>query len=440
MKTQRYFALILTLSLLAILGCGLIAAPPPTSARTDTLASDEEIYLPIVISTQGSSPPVSGLIQPEDLIYLGAFRLPADAPDEIGWKWSNWSSALAHYPDGDPGGPADGFPGSLFGTGHDWNQYVSEISIPVPVNSASKNLDELNTAGTLQPFTDIRGGLFNGLEMPRVGLAYMPPQGSQDTGKLYFAWAPHLDEGASNPSHGWSDLALDNPQTAGGWRIGEYGNYVTGDYLFDIPQTWADSFVAGMSLATGRYRDGGQSGQGPAIFAMAPWEDGNPPPPGATLEARPLLLYQDVLVENGITVNGYHHSDEWVGAAWLTAGSKSAVIFVGNKGRGDCWYGNQDGPCLECDERGWWSTYIDGQIIFYNPADLAAVAQGGVETWEPQPYAALNIDEYLYHIESDQQKHHLGAAAFDRANGLLYVVEPLVDDDRSIVHVWRVDG
>ena len=436
----------LVLVLLAV-GCTLSQPPlEPTGAAAQTAspapeatAAGEDVFLPLVTATQAVSP--SGeLIQPSDLTYLGAFRLPDDAPEEIGWAWSNWSSGLAYYPEGDPGGGTDGFPGSLFGVGHDWNQYVSEISIPAPVDSPAKNLDDLNTAVTLQPFADIRGGLFGEMEMPRVGLAYLPPMGEQTSGKLYFAWAPHLDEGATNPSHGWSELTLENPQPAGAWRIGDYVNYVTGDYLFPIPQGWADAYLGGMSLGTGRYRDGGQGAQGPSIFAIAPWQSGNPPPAGATLPAIPLLLYQDVTVENGVTLDNYHHSDEWTGAAWLTAGDKSAVIFVGNKGTGECWYGNPEGPCLECDERGWWSTGFEGQIIFYDPADLAAVARGEMETWAPQPYAVLNVDEHLYHITSGQQKHHLAAAAFDRANGLLYVMEPLVDDDRSIIHVWRVDG
>jgi hypothetical protein len=454
MSIKRY--IYLTLSLLVSIGAvySLAAcaspAPPVTAAApqadapsveqttpiTAAAAPTSTVYLP-AISTPAAALS-SELLQPDDLTYLGAFRLPDDAPEGYGWQWSNWSSALTHYPDGDPGGGGDGFPGSLFGVGHDWNQYVSEISIPAPVNSAAKNLNDLNTAVTLQPFADIRGGLFAGLEMPRVGLAYLPAQGSQTSGKLYFAWAPHLDEGATNPSHGWSELTLDAPQTAGAWRIGEYGNYVTGDYLFDIPQAWADAYVGGQLLATGRYRDGGQSGQGPALFAIAPWENGNPPPAGGTLPVTPLLLYQDVTVENGATLNNYHHSDEWTGAAWLTAGNKSAVIFVGNKGTGDYWYGNPDGPCLDCEERGWWSTGFEGQILFYDPADLAAVTQGARETWEPQPYATLNIDEHLYHVTSTQQKHHVAAAAFDRANGLLYVVEPLADEDKSIIHVWRV--
>jgi len=80
-----------------------------------------------------------------------------------------------------------------------------------------------------------------------------------------------------------------------------------------------------------------------------------------------------------------------------------------------------------------------GQIVFYDPADLAAVARGEMETWEPQPYAMLDVDEILYHVESSQQKYHLGAASFDRQRGLLYVFEVLADDAKPFVHVWRVD-
>jgi hypothetical protein len=80
-----------------------------------------------------------------------------------------------------------------------------------------------------------------------------------------------------------------------------------------------------------------------------------------------------------------------------------------------------------------------GQFLFYDPADLAAVAAGQIESWEPQPYATLDVDEYLYHISSAQQKHHLAAVAFDRARGLLYVLEPLADEDRPLVHVWEIE-
>ena len=62
---------------------------------------------------------------------------------------------------------------------------------------------------------------------------------------------------------------MKNPSPAGPWRIANYVNYVTSDYLFPIPKAWADRYLSGMCLATGRYRDGGQGAQGPAILAIA---------------------------------------------------------------------------------------------------------------------------------------------------------------------------
>ncbi len=452
MKTPAYG--LGALALFTLLGCALINDPgraftpqPLSNGQPQPVATPSPtptLYLPLVTKVATPAPPASNRILPGDLVYLGAFRLPDGAPEEIGWAYSG--SAMTFYPDGDPGGAQDGYSGSIFATGHDWNQYVSEVSIPIPVISPDKNLEDLNTAETLQDFQDIRAGLFPPLEIGRVGLEYLPPQGAQLRGKLYFAWAQHMGEADTFATHGWSELDLSDPQTAGLWRVGEYWNYVTGDYLFAIPPAWAETYTPGLRLATGRFRDGGQGSQGPAIFAIGPWNQGNPPTPGATLPATPLLLYGNVYTEGSPAMQDYHHSDEWSGAAWLTSGDKSAVIFAGTKGVGECWYGCSDGtvwPDLppfppECPERGWWSTAFSGQIIFYDPADLAAVASGARQTWEPQPYAVLEIDAYLYNLQSDQQKSHVNAISFDRENGLLYVIEPLVEGDKSIIHVWRV--
>jgi hypothetical protein len=418
-------------------GEGTTDVPSPTAKATVAEAAQ-----PTVVAPARST--AAQLIHPEALVYVGAFRLPDGPwPDEIGWAWSG--GAMAYYPDGDPGGLDDAYPGSIFGTGHRWNEHVSEISIPVPVYSPAKNLGELNTATTLQAFGNIRGDTLGEMEQPRAGLEYLPAQGSQTSGKLHFCRSPHLDEEVVKPSHGWSELNLSDPRPAGPWLIRDYWNYVTSDYLFGIPQEWAaaigpsGSGTSGMLLATGRYRDGGQGARGPSALAISPWAEGDPPP-GSAIPAIPLLLYTDVEAGNGATLNDYHHSDEWTGAAWLTAGDKAAVLFVGSKGQGDCWYGNAEGPCLECDDRGWWSSGWEGQFLFYDPADLVAVARGEMLPHEPQPYATLNVDQYLYHIESVQQNEHLGAASFDRKRGLLYVFEPLVDEDKPLVHVWRVEG
>jgi len=127
-----------------------------------------------------------------------------------------------------------------------------------------------------------------------------------------------------------------------------------------------------------------------------PGPRGNPPPLGSGLQNTPLILYSLTYVygvENH-PLDNYHHSDEWSGTAWITAGKKSAVIFVGTKGFGDCWYGNPDGPCLDCEDR--------------------------------------------FNVASIQQKSHVNAACFNRKDGLLYIFENRADGDKPIIHVWEV--
>lgn len=405
-------------------------------------------------------PSSAQLIQPEDFEYRGAFRLP-EGSNGSNWNYSGY--AMTYYPDGDPHGPGDGYPGSIFAIGHDHHQYISEISIPIPLISQTKDVNELNTAATLQPFRDITGGIFGDLEIPRAGLEYLPPQGSQTTGKLHFCWGQHF-QFEQVPSHGWCECDLSNPQTAGAWIFGDYTNYVTNDYIFEIPEAWAAIHTPGQRLATGRFRDGGWGGQGPTLFAYGPWNDGNPPAPNDTLRAiTPLLLYgthQPGVVEitnaDSMKINGYKEADEWSGGAWLTAGNKSAVLFAGTKGVGNCWYGFANGVIWPIDvdtntvypevpewpynQRGWWSEEIKAQILFYDPADLAAVSQGSKKPYEPQPYDSLDIDEYLFDPGYNHEREKatlLGALGFDRSQSLLYIVERRADEDKSLIHVWK---
>jgi hypothetical protein len=154
----------------------------------------------------------------------------------------------------------------------------------------------------------------------------------------------------------------------------------------------------------------------------------------------------------------YSEPDEWSGGAWLTDGEKSAVILVGTKAVGDSWYGFSNGvvypisgdpddvypevPDWPHDDRGWWSEDISAQMIFFDASELAKVATGALENWDPQPYATLTLDEYLYDPGFDYvryKRYLLGAIAFNRENGFLYIIERLADeDDRSLIHVFRI--
>jgi len=445
-------------------------------------------------ASQFSSADSSELVQPGDFEYLGAFRLPDDAERPKAFAYGG--EAMTFNPAGDPGGADDGYPGSLFVMGHnrlpagelpDGNQ-VAEVTIPAPTVAGSPQA--LGQAAFLQPLADVSSGRFDGLdEIPRVGMEYLD---RPETGpRIHLAWGQHLqdDPATDLASHAYVSTDLSATDIEGPWFIGDQSPHSVNDYLFEIPAEWAGQHVGGRPLATGRYRDGGWGGMGPALYAYAPWTDeaGTPAEPQARLEEITLLAYATSESTEDIErcLDGYQHADEWSGGAWLTTAGSSAVMLAGTKATGErYWYGyvNPAGaeyPCVEreligayplcrladgtpapdqaaltCEDpvsyRGWWSSRFDARFILYDPADLARVARGDMEPWEPQPYAYLDIDEHLFAnpagIETemlgtgDQRRFRLGDVAFDREHGLVYVLELFAEDARPVVHVWRVTG
>ncbi len=421
------------------------------------------------------------LIQTANLVYLGAFRLPGD--EGRAGSFSYGGNAMTYYPTNN----------SLFITGHDRLAYgefpggsqVAEVTIPNPV--ISRNVADLPTAAFIQNFADVSGGLFNTYdEIPRIGMAYVNT--TQAGEKIYFSWGQHFQESEEDatPSHARFNPNLSAPNTQGAWYAGNRSLYSTNGYMFEIAHPWADTNVGGRYLATGRYRDGGWSGQGPSLYAIAPWLEGNPPANCTQLDNVALLQYATTVEDANLsaTMNNYQHPDEWEGGAWLTtADGRSAVIFAGTKGTGNkYWYGwvNPAGaevPCIETeyrdqyttcryangnpcpnsdlggcsghtDYRGWWSARFDAQIIFYDPANLAAVAGGTMRSYAPQPYATLDIDDRLFlqaGVEEDmlgtgqQRRYRLGDTSFDRTNRRIFVLELFADGTKPVVHVWRVD-
>jgi hypothetical protein len=373
---------------------------------------------------------------------------------------------LTWYPQGDPDGAQDGYPGSLFGAGHDHQKQVSEISIPEPLIASDPAA--LNTAGTLQPFADITAGLFDmeALTLPRIGLAYLPQQNGSGDGNIAFCVGQHFQD--FEVSHGMAGPDLSSPVPSGPWFFDEITNYASNDYLTAIPEAWSARHAPGLNLASGRFREGVWGGLGPALFAWTPYEeDGSLPSPNSTLtRVAPLLLYgtqipgaPDIVSEPSQKMVYYEEADHWLGTAWLTAGPRSALIFSGTKAMGRSWYGFANGvewpydcadpstpPCPEVpewpyDNRGYWAESYQAWILFYDPEDLGSVAADTTETWEPQPYAFLDITPVLFDPQlnhAEYKRDLVGAAAFDHENGILYIVERLADEYRSVIHVWQI--
>jgi hypothetical protein len=473
----------------SVLACNLPAVTSP-GAQPPALTPEEDFatYLPLVTS----APPSTARVQPSDLVYLGAFRLPDDAERPRTFEYGG--SAMTFNPNGDPGGPGDGFPGSLFVTGHDRLPYgelpdgsqVAEVNIPAP--SLSRNVADLPQADFVQGFHDVAAGFFTQMdEIPRIGLLYLDTPATGP--KIHIAWGQHLQPDPPAASHAWFSPDLAAPDMQGAWFIGDQSPYSVNGYMFEIPGAWADAHAQGRYLGTGRFKDGGWSGMGPALFAYRPWtdENGAPASPGAHLEETVLLLYENSTNTEDIErcLTGYQHPDEWESGAWLTTGSgKAAVLFAGTKSTGaKYWYGfvNPAGPAYPCvegemvgeftlcrladgspcppedltecadhnDYRGWWSTRFDAQFILYDPTDLARVAAGEIASWEPQPYAVVDIDDHLFFNPAgvepemlgtgEQRRYRIGDVAYDRDNGLLYVLELFADGAKPVVQVWRVE-
>ena len=181
----------------------------PPAGQTESTDIDQSTF---------TLPDSGNVISPEQFAYLGAFRLPGgwDLPETFAYG----GNAMTFNPAGDPG-DSDGFPGSLFITGHDRIAYgglpdgnqVAEVSIPVP--EITKNVEEMNTAEFIQPFADVTRGFFTDLEeIPKVGLHYLdhPATGP----KVHIAWGQHLQP-QEFPSHGWFDPDLNPASMAGTW-------------------------------------------------------------------------------------------------------------------------------------------------------------------------------------------------------------------------------
>lgn len=483
--------IIIPILLTVILACALGQTPPlqpdPEPATVPPAESQPQPLPPAYAS--------GDVVTAADFEYLGAFRLPGG--DEPPRTFAYGGNAMTFNPDGDASGADDGFPGTLFVTGHDRQPYgglpdggqVAEVSIPAPI--LSRNVEDLNTAEFVQDFANLFEDHFIEFqEIPKVGMQYL---NRPETGpKIHVTWGEHLQRDEF-PSHGWFSPTLSVPDFQGEWFIGSVNMYSVNAYMFEIPAAWADAYAGGRYLATGRMRDGGQGGMGPTIFAYRPWNvDGSPPPSGTRIEEVTLLLYENAYNSEDIVraMNGYQNPDAWEGGAWLTTQSgKQAVLFAGTKSNGaKYWYGyiHPDGPelaCVDahvtdfttcrnadgtacpqqdfsgcCDEdagacvsnRGWWTTRYDAEFILYDPTDLAKVASGQMEPWQPQPYATIDIDEYLYLnppewdlVElgwGDQRRSRLGDISFDRKNGLLYVLELYADGAKPVAHVWSINS
>ena len=396
----------------------------------------------------------SGLIDPHAQIsYQGAFRLPDD--DGLGEDWSYAHRGLAFYPQGNSGyNPNAELPGSLYGFGHNLHDQIGEISIPIPVRSAIP--DELPRARTLQPLVNIFPNIYAGNSTPpggsdqkSLGLAYHAGGNGIGPG-LYYTISNYYGTDTSAVVMGYFDLDL--TKATAGWHVGGLPPDNVNPGLISMaalaaPSGWANAYTGGRSLIVGSgYISGiGLPSAGPTLYAVAPWSGGGLPENGGYAGAVELLKYgENVTLNQSVNFSWGEYVD---GGVWMNAGSQSALVLSHRRNFGDWWYGFTTGtwnseyniPEPLFGSHGIAVTQWKTGLLFYNPDDLARVAQGTMESHEPLPYAGFDLSQYSL-VEGGGGVS--GGLAFDEANGYLYFIEyngdPGYEFGYSLIHVFQV--
>jgi hypothetical protein len=229
-----------------------------------------------------------------------------------------------------------------------------------------------------------------------------------------------------------------------------------GSYLFTVPQWYADQYLGGRTLVTGRARgtpvDGAEpvstlgGSQGPTLFAFRAW---NSDTPTGDLDALPVLYYHVAFPgcagpNVGSTAEcdypDYTMCDDWTGGAFVDDGTRRAILLLGYKGLGDNCY---DEPPTVCDDpcfasHGYHCYPYERQVIFYDVDELGRSALGQQDPWDVLPYTIWRPAEFYL---DDAPCWNVGGMAFDGQNRRLFMVERGLGESElnaTVVHVYSL--
>lgn len=419
---------------------------------------------------------VKDLWSPRHLRYRGAFRVRKGQtePNPAGMM-EKGGRGLTYNPNGNPGAdPSQFLPGSLFISGNEGEThdggYVGEIEIPIPVISETQTITDLPMAEFIQPLTDAIGSLYqsyprgDGSRRSFGDLLLVPPQPEYPYESLWWT-VRQLYNGPNNdiPSMGRIRSTLSTPDSQGRWHLGptdsgneehEFHMSSTTDYMFTAPMDFANEYLGGRFVISGMGdREGGTNGamQGPGMYA---WNPNVPPLPfGAELDVMTIAWYKTKPLPAGSecdscgqvsvrAIPGYSQEDEWVDGCWMTHDGRQAIAMFGNKCRYCSFYiGDHcsgiwnNGPCNQGSSG--WTCGQDpsglpakvGQIMFFDPDELARSAVGEIDPWDVHPFATADLTPYVY--EPIDCSPGIQGVAYAAELGMVFTVELDKDHDQT---------
>ena len=394
------------------------------------------------------------LINPyTDFEYIGMIRLPDQEGENNDWSYAG--SGLAYNPNGNPEyNPETELPGSLIAFGHDHRHHVAEISIPKPVNSS--DINDVSRSKLLKPFVDLWPNIYDGNATPSgggsrvAGLAYHSGTHNNEE-RLFYTISNSYTTDSDAPVLG--SFSLDLTTATGAWHVGGAppDNVFPGlvsRIVFQIPQNWADQYTGGKNLVVGStsISGSGTPSRGTTLYAVAPWENEENPEPDSYVSATKLIKYGGGYNFDKQMLN-YSGGEIAEGGAWISIAEKSSIAIVMTRSIGDYWYGDTKGqqrcrydiPQPSWGGKGYGYSSSSPRIMLYHPKDLADVAMGNKDSWEPQPYMAYDLGQFS---KKDGGQGRSGVITYDQHNGYLFFMEfngdPAYRYGYSIIHVWKI--
>jgi hypothetical protein len=368
----------------------------------------------------------------DDLIYQGAFRLPAETNGD---SFSFGGQTLAYKPATDT---------LLVGTR---SGKVAEVTIPAAAKAT--RLEGLPTAAYVNGFRDPADGHIRDIGDDGVALDGLLVH----DGRLYGTGLIYYDATHSQRlTHFGRSLDLSRPEVSRIYQVGETGKagFVAG-YMSSIPAEWRTAL--GGTAVTGQccIPIVGRTSWGPSLFSWNPAELGRRDPVPVT----PLLYY----TKQHATLGSWEGSNEVYGGTTQMAGvaiidGTRTVLFAGRNGVGPFCYGEGTSNAGKANER-----TPDGEKYCYDPTssdkgqhaypyrlqfwaydvlDLAAVRSGKKEPWEVEPYGV-----WPFELPSIGEPHpRLGRMTYDPQRRRLFISQLFAErsgfDYLPMIHIFKV--
>lgn len=389
------------------------------------------------------------LVPHADLTYQGAFKMPADTVSAC-YQWQGIQGFIVYNHAGDGGN------GSLIVSTRIGCPTVGEIDIPTP--SIEANKVNLPIANILQATTDVSAGALQDTVSNNtgIGIGNMVILPSLSGNRILAVTHKNYNtESTSYWDESVTSFGMDFSTTldSSGW-FQITGKYIgaTGQYLFTVPQTWADAHTGGKNVIIGGSRFAGGGSHGMSLYAIDTWASNENPPANGS-DFTPLTISE---YTNGTTqqMDNYGYSNQPGGVLWIETTNNDTVVANGlyfgrwrlaSDTSTNDWTSNANGmyygnPHPEgTGGKGYNNEPYAFALLLYNPDDFAASLAGSIEPWEVQPYAYYNWAKYAYQepYYTGITPKNSGGVAYNDSGDVLYVVERLVGE-ASIVHVFAV--